>query len=148
MQKIFFGTSQREYKLPDLSFREGLMMAPLVIVIIWLGVYPQPVINAVKPNDPGCCAGRHLFSRYPLLSIQLNKTGMSTSDLLSLMPLVIISGSAVIAMLLVAIKRNHRIMHAFFCVGIYGGLIIPVCTTLYRSLRHCSFICGRRICLV
>ena len=52
MQKIFFGTSQREYKLPDLSFREGLMMAPLVIVIIWLGVYPQPVINAVKPTIP------------------------------------------------------------------------------------------------
>lgn len=38
---------------------------------------------------------------------------MSTSDLLSILPLLIISGSAVIAMLLVAIKRNHRVMHAF-----------------------------------
>lgn len=38
---------------------------------------------------------------------------MSTSDLLSLLPLLIISGAAVIAMLLVAIKRNHRVMHAF-----------------------------------
>lgn len=52
MQKIFFGVSMREYKLPDLSVREGLMMAPLVIAIIWLGVYPQPVINAVKPTIP------------------------------------------------------------------------------------------------
>lgn len=38
---------------------------------------------------------------------------MSTSGLLSILPLLIISGSAVIAMLLVAIKRNHRVMHAF-----------------------------------
>ena len=38
---------------------------------------------------------------------------MSTSDLLSLLPLLIISGAAVIAMLLVAIRRNHRLMHAF-----------------------------------
>lgn len=52
MQKIFFGASFREYKLPDLTIREGLMMAPLVIAIIWLGVYPQPVINVVKPTIP------------------------------------------------------------------------------------------------
>lgn len=38
---------------------------------------------------------------------------MSTSDLLNILPLLIISGSAVIAMLLVAIRRNHRVMHAF-----------------------------------
>ncbi|WP_343703650.1 NADH-quinone oxidoreductase subunit N [Chitinophaga sp.] len=38
---------------------------------------------------------------------------MSASDLLSILPLLIISGAAVIAMLLVAIKRNHRVMHAF-----------------------------------
>ncbi|MRG43984.1 NADH-quinone oxidoreductase subunit NuoN [Chitinophaga sp. SYP-B3965] len=54
---------------------------------------------------------------------------MSTTDLLSLMPLVIISGSAVIAMLLVAIKRNHRIMHAFsvlaFMVAILSLFVQP-----------------------
>jgi NADH-quinone oxidoreductase subunit N len=48
---------------------------------------------------------------------------MSTSDLLSLMPLVIISGSAVIAMLLVAIKRNHRIMHAFSVLAFMAALL-------------------------
>ncbi|MGN6509223.1 MAG: NADH-quinone oxidoreductase subunit N [Chitinophaga sp.] len=38
---------------------------------------------------------------------------MSASDLFSLLPLLIISGAAVIAILLVAIRRNHRVMHAF-----------------------------------
>lgn len=52
MQKVFFGVSLREYKLPDLSFREVLMFIPLVIVIVWLGVYPQPVINTAKPAAP------------------------------------------------------------------------------------------------
>ena len=50
MQKVFFGVSLREYKLPDLSFREVMMFVPLIIVIIWLGVYPQPVINTAKPG--------------------------------------------------------------------------------------------------
>lgn len=52
MQKVFFGVSWREYKLPDLSLREGLMLVPLIVVIIWLGVYPQPVIRTVKPSIP------------------------------------------------------------------------------------------------
>ncbi|WP_346320249.1 NADH-quinone oxidoreductase subunit M [Chitinophaga sp. YIM B06452] len=52
MQKVFFGVSQREYKLPDLSLREMLMMVPLIIAIIWLGVYPQPVINVAGRAMP------------------------------------------------------------------------------------------------
>jgi NADH-quinone oxidoreductase subunit M len=52
MQKVFFGASQREYKLPDLSLREMLMMVPLIIAIIWLGVYPQPVINVAGRAIP------------------------------------------------------------------------------------------------
>ncbi|MGN7723384.1 NADH-quinone oxidoreductase subunit M [Chitinophaga sp. 22620] len=52
MQKVFFGASQREYKLPDLSLREMLMMVPLIIAIIWLGVYPQPVINVAGRAMP------------------------------------------------------------------------------------------------
>ncbi|RPD43217.1 NADH-quinone oxidoreductase subunit M [Chitinophaga barathri] len=52
MQKVFFGSSQREYTLPDLSLREMLMMVPLIIAIIWLGVYPQPVINVASRAMP------------------------------------------------------------------------------------------------
>ncbi|RPD43216.1 NADH-quinone oxidoreductase subunit N [Chitinophaga barathri] len=48
---------------------------------------------------------------------------MSASDLLSLLPLLIISGSAVIAILLVAIRRNHRVMHAFTVFAFICALV-------------------------
>ncbi len=45
MQKIFYGAYAAEYTLPDLSLREKVIMVPLVVVIVWLGVFPQPVLN-------------------------------------------------------------------------------------------------------
>lgn len=45
MQKIFFGKVEHTYSLPDLSLREKLILVPLVATIIWLGVFPQPVLN-------------------------------------------------------------------------------------------------------
>jgi NADH-quinone oxidoreductase subunit M len=49
MQKIFYGQQLSAYTLPDLSIREKLIMLPLVGAIIWLGVYPQPVLNTTGP---------------------------------------------------------------------------------------------------
>lgn len=49
MQKIFYGEELSAYTLPDLSIREKLIMLPLVGAIIWLGVYPQPVLNTTGP---------------------------------------------------------------------------------------------------
>jgi len=49
MQKIFYGPQVSVYSLPDFSIREKLIMVPLVVVIIWLGVYPQPVLNTTAP---------------------------------------------------------------------------------------------------
>lgn len=37
-------------KLPDLSLREKLIFAPLVVSVIWLGVYPKPVFDAMAPS--------------------------------------------------------------------------------------------------
>lgn len=52
MQKVFFGKTEREFALPDLNLREWLIMAPLIAVIIWLGVYPQPVLRSVRTATP------------------------------------------------------------------------------------------------
>jgi NADH-quinone oxidoreductase subunit M len=49
MQKIFYGPSASTYTLSDLSIREKLIMVPLVVVIIWLGVFPQPVLDTTGP---------------------------------------------------------------------------------------------------
>lgn len=48
MQKVFLGNFSSDKIIPDLSLREKIIMVPLVIAIIWLGVFPQPVMNAVK----------------------------------------------------------------------------------------------------
>jgi NADH-quinone oxidoreductase subunit M len=50
MQKVFLGQTERQFALPDLSLREWVMLAPLVLVIIWLGVYPKPVLKTIT-ND-------------------------------------------------------------------------------------------------
>ena len=49
MQKIFYGPRIFSYELEDFSLREKLIMIPLVVIIIWLGVYPQPVLDTTAP---------------------------------------------------------------------------------------------------
>jgi NADH-quinone oxidoreductase subunit M len=50
VQKVFYGKEENIHVLNDLSLREKLILVPLVIVIVWLGLFPQPVLNAVKPS--------------------------------------------------------------------------------------------------
>ena len=49
MQKVFLGGEVKTYSLTDLSLREKLILVPLSLVIIWLGLFPQQVINTAKP---------------------------------------------------------------------------------------------------
>jgi NADH-quinone oxidoreductase subunit M len=64
-QRMFFGTidNPKNEKLPDLSKREWIYMTPLVVMSLWIGVYPkvfldyvrQPVnavVLQVRPNYP------------------------------------------------------------------------------------------------
>jgi NADH-quinone oxidoreductase subunit M len=50
IQKIFYGNeiSTGQHHLHDLSIREKLILVPMVVSIIWLGVYPQPVLDISK----------------------------------------------------------------------------------------------------
>ena len=50
MQRIFLGGREdRDHVLPDLNVREGLSMAVLCLSILWLGIYPQPVLDRSLP---------------------------------------------------------------------------------------------------
>jgi len=64
-QRMFFGTidNPKNEKLPDLSGREWAYMVPLMILSLWIGVYPKPflgylekpvnaVVKQVKPDYP------------------------------------------------------------------------------------------------
>ncbi len=49
MQKIFYGKVELTYTLPDLSIREKFVLVPMVVVIITLGLFPQPVLDTTRP---------------------------------------------------------------------------------------------------
>lgn len=45
VQRAFQGPNTNAWKLPDLNLREGAMMAVMIVGLLWLGLYPQPVFN-------------------------------------------------------------------------------------------------------
>ena len=49
-QRVFHGTPDDANKsMPDLNWQEKLVMLPLVGLIVFLGVYPKPVIERMEP---------------------------------------------------------------------------------------------------
>ena len=52
IQRILFNSLDKKENehIPDLNWREIGLMVPFVIVIIWLGVYPAPVLRRMEPS--------------------------------------------------------------------------------------------------
>ena len=50
VQRIFAGEKPASMPaLPDIHGRELALMTALLVIVFWLGVYPQPVINTAEP---------------------------------------------------------------------------------------------------
>ncbi len=49
IQSVFHGPNTLSWQLPDLVFREAVVMALMVVALLWLGVYPQPVLGTFRP---------------------------------------------------------------------------------------------------
>ena len=50
-QRVFHGEPEGENAtIPDMTWRERGVMLPLVVLIIFLGVYPKPVIDRIQPS--------------------------------------------------------------------------------------------------
>jgi NADH-quinone oxidoreductase subunit M len=49
MQRVFYGKRNSDKPLKDLSMRESFTLGFMVIVIFYLGFFPQKVINTAKP---------------------------------------------------------------------------------------------------
>lgn len=51
-QRVIFGKVVHEENklLPDMNNRELLFMMPIVIFIVWIGVYPGPFLDRMKPS--------------------------------------------------------------------------------------------------
>jgi NADH-quinone oxidoreductase subunit M len=49
VQKVFLGNKNTDWKMNDLNLREKFVSALLVIAIVWLGLFPKPVLDTAKP---------------------------------------------------------------------------------------------------
>jgi NADH-quinone oxidoreductase subunit M len=50
-QRVFHGTPDDDNaEVGDLRFTEGLVLAPLLALIVFLGVYPKPVLERIEPS--------------------------------------------------------------------------------------------------
>ena len=50
-QRVFHGEPEGDNAtMPDLQLREKLILAPLVLLIIGMGVYPKPVLDRINPS--------------------------------------------------------------------------------------------------
>ncbi len=50
VQQAFQGPNRHRWQVPDLNFREALSLVPMMAVLLWLGLYPQPVLNEAAPS--------------------------------------------------------------------------------------------------
>jgi len=49
VQRAFQGPNPHTWRLSDLTPREGVMVAAMIAGLLWLGLYPQPVLNTFQP---------------------------------------------------------------------------------------------------
>jgi NADH-quinone oxidoreductase subunit M len=51
-QRVMFGkiTHKENEKLPDLSLREKFVFAPILVMIVWIGVYPSTFLKRMEPS--------------------------------------------------------------------------------------------------
>jgi NADH-quinone oxidoreductase subunit M len=52
VEQVFFGPIRKEENrsLGDLSMREGFVLAPMIVLILVMGLWPQPFLRPVKPS--------------------------------------------------------------------------------------------------
>ncbi|MGI9065919.1 MAG: complex I subunit 4 family protein [Pyrinomonadaceae bacterium] len=65
-QRMFFGTidNPKNEKLTDLSSREWIYMTPLVIMSLWIGIYPKPFLDYI--GRPVNAVVRQVRPSYPI----------------------------------------------------------------------------------
>jgi NADH-quinone oxidoreductase subunit M len=65
-QRMFFGNIEnpKNKDLPDMTGREWAYMTPLVILSLWIGVYPKTFVDYIQ--KPVAAVVRHVRPDYPI----------------------------------------------------------------------------------
>lgn len=48
IQHTFHGPNTEGWRVPDLSTRDIAAMAAMIVVLVWLGVYPAPFVHTIR----------------------------------------------------------------------------------------------------
>jgi len=49
VQRAFHGPNFHDWKLADLNKREAFILMPMIVVLLWIGLYPLPLLNTFRP---------------------------------------------------------------------------------------------------
>lgn len=49
-QGVFYGPNLHHRSLQDMRFREWTILGPMILCLLWIGLYPQPVLNTLRPS--------------------------------------------------------------------------------------------------
>jgi NADH-quinone oxidoreductase subunit M len=49
VQRALHGPNANHWLVRDLRPREAIMLVPMMAILLWLGLYPQPVLNTFRP---------------------------------------------------------------------------------------------------
>jgi NADH-quinone oxidoreductase subunit M len=50
-QRVYLGPLNPKYaEMPDLNGRELFTLVPLALIVIWVGVYPMPILNLITTS--------------------------------------------------------------------------------------------------
>ena len=47
-QGAFHGPNLHHWKLPDMRLREWTILGPMILCLLWIGLYPQPILNTLR----------------------------------------------------------------------------------------------------
>ncbi|MGH9084129.1 MAG: NADH-quinone oxidoreductase subunit M [Acidimicrobiales bacterium] len=80
-QRVFHGEPDEENAgTPDMTWREGAVMAPLLGLIVFLGVYPKPVLERIEPAVDRLVAHVEAHSDYVQPEVASAGAGEDSSD--------------------------------------------------------------------
>jgi NADH-quinone oxidoreductase subunit M len=49
MQRTWHGSNERGWRIVDLGARELLVLGTMIVLLVWFGLWPQPVLDAARP---------------------------------------------------------------------------------------------------
>jgi len=51
-ERLFLGplTHEENRQMPDLNLREVLILVPILVMVFWIGLYPQPFLDLINPS--------------------------------------------------------------------------------------------------